>query len=60
MNEEESEDSGNWEDEMEHHLEEKEGEKAKRVEMLMRKDEELEFEDEVEYAAEEILREKFR
>jgi pre-rRNA-processing protein TSR1 len=40
--------------------EEKAEERARRVEMQMRGDDELEFEDEVEYAAEELLREKYR
>lgn len=58
--EDESEDDeADWEDqeEMEDNRAE---EKARRMEMHMRQDEELEFEDEVEYAAEEILREKYR
>lgn len=62
MKEEASDDEEeeDWEDMMDQQLEDKEGEKKKRVEMHMRKDDELEFEDEVEYAAEEVLREKYR
>jgi pre-rRNA-processing protein TSR1 len=45
---------------MEEYQDNKAEEKAKRVQMQSRKEDELEFEDEVEYAAEEQLREKFR
>jgi len=56
MNEEASDSEADWEDEEQYFGNDKAEEKAKRVEMHMRKEDELEFEDEVEYAAEDILR----